>query len=56
MYMYCTCECCYYVSFPGRLTRNDVVKWKDVRVGDVLRLENNDFITVGRTHTTCVLL
>ena len=31
---------------------NDVVKWKDVRVGDVLRLENNDFITV-RENNTC---
>ena len=49
----CTCIL-YYMNYPYQLLihSNDVVKWKDVRVGDVLRLENNDFITV-RENNTC---
>jgi hypothetical protein len=26
-------------------------KWRDIKVGDMVRLENNEFVTVEETHT-----
>ena len=33
--------------------RHQQLRWKNVKVGDVLRLENNDFITVG--SAVCII-
>lgn len=40
----CDLMVCFVFTFSGRL-KNE--KWMNVQVGDIIRLENDQFVTVG---------